>query len=125
VTNSRSLPENWAVQLAMKIGAILHEALQRCGKKIRAISRSDSTLRGHFQAEVNALAQGLEMENAAQILIPAFFQGGRYTMDDIHYVEEKGHLIPVGETLFAADSSFGFKSSNLKDWVQEKTGGTD
>jgi len=32
-------------------------------------------------------------------------------------------LVPVGQTEFALDTSFGFAESRLQDWVAEKTGG--
>ncbi|KAL6576382.1 hypothetical protein OROHE_000163 [Orobanche hederae] len=32
-------------------------------------------------------------------------------------------LVPAGETEFAKDASFGYKSSNLREWMEEKTGG--
>jgi len=38
-------------------------------------------------------------------------------------VEEVGWLVPSAETEFALDSVFGYRSSNLSDWVEEKTGG--
>lgn len=53
----------------------------------------------------------------------AFFEGGRLTFNDVHYVQEGDNLIPAGETPFAKDAHFGFTASNLKDWVVEKTGG--
>ena len=45
------------------------------------------------------------------------------TFNDVHYVQEGENLIPAGETPFAKDAHFGFKASNLKDWVVEKTDG--
>lgn len=57
------------------------------------ISRSDSTLRGHFTAEVDALAQALGQEYAVRIIIPFFLEGGRYTINDVHYVREGEFLI--------------------------------
>jgi len=57
------------------------------------------------------------------IVIPFFLEGGRYTLGDTHYVEETGWLVPSAETEFARDSVFGYRSSNLRDWVEEKTGG--
>lgn len=57
------------------------------------ISRSDSTLRGHFPAEVDALAQALGQEDAVRIIIPFFLEGGRYTINDVHYVREGEFLI--------------------------------
>ncbi|EYU40112.1 hypothetical protein MIMGU_mgv1a000277mg [Erythranthe guttata] len=59
----------------------------------------------------------------AWIICPFFLQGGRYTIGDVHYVADSDRLIPAGETEFAKDASFGYKSSNLREWVEEKTGG--
>jgi uncharacterized protein YgbK (DUF1537 family) len=49
--------------------------------------------------------------------------GGRFTIEDVHYVAEGTRLVPVGETEFARDRSFGFQASNVRDYVAEKTGG--
>jgi uncharacterized protein YgbK (DUF1537 family) len=38
-------------------------------------------------------------------------------------VEESGVLVPAGETAFAQDKVFGYRSSNLRQWVEEKTNG--
>ncbi|MEM6844798.1 MAG: four-carbon acid sugar kinase family protein [Bacteroidota bacterium] len=123
LTNSRSLPIQKANQLAVTIGQNLKEAAQRSGRKFFVISRGDSTLRGHYPNEVNALLAGMQQKATIQILVPAFLEGGRYTINDTHYVEEGDSLIPVGETPFAQDKSFGFTASNLKEWVEEKTAG--
>lgn len=87
--------------------------------------RGDSTLRGHFPAELEAAEEVLgEMD--AWILCPFFLQGGRYTIADVHYVAEGEMLVPAGETAFARDATFGYRSSNLRDWVVEKSkGGID
>ncbi|MDX1700255.1 MAG: nucleotide-binding domain containing protein, partial [Melioribacteraceae bacterium] len=42
---------------------------------------------------------------------------------DIHYVKEKNYLIPVAKTDYAKDNTFGFKASDLKGYVEEKTNG--
>jgi len=121
LTNSRSLQEEEAIHLNTEVGSLINQASQDSNRKVRVISRSDSTLRGHYPAEVKALKKALGLEDTTDVLIPAFYQGGRYTIDDIHYLEENGALIPAAETPFAADKTFGFKSSNLKDWIVEKT----
>jgi len=44
-------------------------------------------------------------------------------MNDAHYAVDSSDqqtLVPVGETLSAADKGFGFKSSILKEWVAEE-----
>jgi uncharacterized protein YgbK (DUF1537 family) len=123
LTNSRSLPEKEAGRLAYTIGHNIKNASEKARRETIVISRGDSTLRGHYPNEVDALGAGLEIKNTAHILIPTFFQGGRITVDDIHYVREGDDLIPAGETPFARDSSFGYRSSDLKDYVEEKTKG--
>lgn len=123
LTNSRSLPLAQAQSLNAEIGHNLVAAGQKLNRSFFVISRSDSTLRGHYPGEVDALATALGGGYDAILLIPAFFPGGRYTVADIHYVAEGEWLIPVAETEFARDSAFGYQVSNLREWVQEKTGG--
>jgi uncharacterized protein YgbK (DUF1537 family) len=123
LTNSRSKPLLQARALNAAIGRNLVEAAQRAGRAFAVISRSDSTLRGHFPGELEALADALGGRFDAWIIVPFFLEGGRYTIHDVHYVAEGGWLTPVGETEFARDPSFGFAASNLRQWVEEKTGG--
>ena len=123
LTNSRSMQPETANEVGYTIGRRLREASKKYGRKLIVISRSDSTLRGHYPNEVNALANGLGKPDATHILIPAFFEGGRYTLNDIHYLDNNGELIPAAESPFAKDSSFGFTSSNLRDWIVEKSDG--
>ncbi|XP_059290437.1 uncharacterized protein LOC132043978 isoform X1 [Lycium ferocissimum] len=86
------------------------------------VLRGDSTLRGHFPEEADAAVSVLgEMD--AWIICPFFLQGGRYTIGDTHYVADSDRLVPAGETEFAKDAAFGYKSSNLREWVEEKTKG--
>jgi uncharacterized protein YgbK (DUF1537 family) len=123
LTNSRSLPESSAIELAHEIGRNLREAKKESGRNITLISRSDSTLRGHFPAEVDAVATALHASDAVRVLVPAFIEGGRFTINDVHYVREENNLIPVSETPFARDAVFGYRHSNMKEWVEEKTRG--
>lgn len=124
LTNSRSLSEADAISLNRKIGYHLNEAVQASGREVIVISRSDSTLRGHFPAEVDALAEALERMDAIRVLVPAFIEGRRITIDDVHYLVENESLVPVSATPFAKDLVFGYKQSDLKLWVEEKTKGT-
>lgn len=120
LTNSRSLQKEEAVALASTLGQRLKKLAAKYSKNLLIISRSDSTLRGHYPDEVDALAKGLGRTLAKHVLIPAFFEGGRYTYNDIHYVREGDSFIPASETPFAEDSTFGYKSSNLKEYILEK-----
>ncbi len=124
LTNSRSLPLVEAQALNAEIGANLRQASKRSGRDIAVVSRSDSTLRGHYPGEVNALADALNQQFDATLIIPFFLEGGRYTIDDVHYVAEGDTLTPAAETPFARDSVFGYNASNLREWVEEKTCGT-
>jgi uncharacterized protein YgbK (DUF1537 family) len=123
LTNSRSLEPKHAEALNREIGCSLAEASSKTGVHYAVVSRGDSTLRGHFPGEVHALEEGLNDNFNAWILIPALPSAGRYTIHDIHYVAEADQLIPVGQSTYAMDATFGFQSSDLKKWVEEKTSG--
>lgn len=123
LTNSRSLPAKHAVELASEIGVNILQASSKTGRSFEVTSRSDSTLRGHFPAEVDALARVLGMEQAVRVIIPFFQEGGRYTINDIHYVKDGQKLIPAADTAFAEDVVFGYRNSDLKLWIEEKTQG--
>jgi uncharacterized protein YgbK (DUF1537 family) len=86
------------------------------------VSRSDSTLRGHYPVETDVMAEELGGFDA-HFLTPAFFEGGRITRDSIHYLLVNGVPTPVAETEFARDSVFGYRHSYLPDYVEEKTAG--
>lgn len=123
LTNSRSLPLDAAQTLNEEIGRNLLAASQRTDTQFTVVSRSDSTLRGHYPGEVEALQNALGQRVDATLLIPYFLEGGRLTIHDVHYVAEGDALIPAAETPFAQDAAFGYRSSNLREWVVEKTGG--
>ncbi|WKN30863.1 four-carbon acid sugar kinase family protein [Porifericola rhodea] len=121
LTNSRSLYQDKATDLAHLIGKHILKAAAHTGRDFIIISRSDSTLRGHYPGEVDALLDSMDKQGALKVIAPAFFEGGRYTYQDIHYVEEAERLIPTGDTPFAQDKTFGYQASDLKEWVEEKT----
>jgi uncharacterized protein YgbK (DUF1537 family) len=58
------------------------------------------------------------------LLVPAYFEAGRYTEGDVHWAMVGGRPVPVGETEFARDATFGYSSSNLREFVAERSGGT-
>jgi len=123
LTNSRSLPVREAIDLDREVARNIVKAASPSERRFMVISRSDSTLRGHFRAEIETLTAEFGWQNAVKLCIPAFFEGGRFTIDDVHYVKEGAELVPAAETPYAKDPSFGFASSNLKDYICEKTGG--
>jgi uncharacterized protein YgbK (DUF1537 family) len=123
LTNSRSYPLPIACRMNTEIGRNLNAAAAQTHRKFVVISRSDSTLRGHFPGEVEALSEALGQSYDGWIINPFFLEGGRYTVDDVHYVDEGGVLVPAAQTEFAKDRAFGYSKSNLRDWISEKTGG--
>lgn len=131
LTNSRALPLQKAQALNAEIGRnvmaarsrINPSSIDQASRSIALISRSDSTLRGHFPGEVDALAEQVHGNVPAYLIAPAFMAGGRYTVNDVHYVAQGDELTPAGDTEFARDAVFGYRSSNLREWVQEKTHG--
>ena len=123
LTNSRSLPAAKAQALNVEIGQNLTAAAQLAGCEFVVVSRSDSTLRGHYPAETDALATALDVKFDATLIIPCFVEGGRFTINNIHYVAEGDMLTPAAETEFAQDTVFGYRNSDLTEWVEEKSGG--
>lgn len=123
LTNSRALTSEKASALIADICRNIDSAAKSVEKAdYTVVLRGDSTLRGHFPEEADAAVSVLgEMD--AWIICPFFLQGGRYTIGDTHYVADSDRLVPAGETEFAKDAAFGYKSSNLREWVEEKTKG--
>ncbi|XP_065849277.1 uncharacterized protein [Euphorbia lathyris] len=123
LTNSRALSSEKASALIKDITQNLTSAAKLVEKtEYTVVLRGDSTLRGHFPEEADAVVSVLG-EVDAWIICPFFLQGGRYTIKDVHYVADSDRLFPAGDTEFAKDASFGYKSSNLREWVEEKTKG--
>ncbi len=88
LTNTRSVSAAEAIALNREIARNLRTAAQSTGRRYTVISRSDSTLRGHFPAETDALAASAEAPPDGVLVIPAFMAGGRYTIRGLHYVAE-------------------------------------
>lgn len=123
LTNSRGLDEPDAAFLNEKIGQRLRRAAADSGGRFVVVSRGDSTLRGHYPAETDALARGLGEDFDGVIICPCFFEAGRVTIGDVQWVRQGDELVPAALTEFAADPSFGYSSSNLAKWIEEKTDG--
>lgn len=127
LTNSRGFTAAETEKAHKEIAAVVDEAAREAGKEYIFISRSDSTLRGHYPLETIVLKEAYEKNTGrkadGEILCPFFKEGGRFTIGDVHYVKDGDDLIPAAETEFAKDKSFGYKSSNMKEYVEEKTKG--
>ena len=123
LTNTRALPKEAAMAVNREIARNLIKAAAEAARGFTLISRSDSTLRGHYPDETDALADELGQPFDGVVLVPAFPEGGRVTIQGIHYVTRDGELQPVGQTEFARDATFGYRHSDLKQWIEEKTRG--
>jgi uncharacterized protein YgbK (DUF1537 family) len=140
LANTRALPRAEAAARAEEIGRNLQAAATEAGvgPLTAVVSRGDSTLRGHYPFETDALARGLgwgvKGGRAARptiVLAPFFKEGGRLTAGDVHYVagppqsgaDGSAKLTPAGETEFAKDKAFGYTSSYLPAWIAEKSSG--
>ena len=91
------------------------------------ISRGDSTLRGHYPLETKVLKETVEANSDVtfdgEVIMPFFKEGGRFTIENTHYVQMDEYLVPAGETEFAKDRTFGYTKSHLGEYVQEKSQG--
>lgn len=123
LTNTRALTPDVADAVTREVCQNLKQAIAQVGlQEWLVVSRSDSTLRGHYPVETDAIAQELGPFDA-HFLAPAFFEGGRTTRDSVHYLKVQGVDKPVHETEFARDSVFAYHHSYLPDYVAEKTAG--
>ncbi len=127
LTNSRSFSVETTVQVHTEIAERVAQAAEKSGNDYMIISRSDSTLRGHYPTETEAIRKALESTGEevfdGEILMPFFKEGGRFTFSDTHFVRVGEELIPAAQTEFAKDKTFGFNSSHLGKYCEEKTGG--
>lgn len=134
LTNTRSLdPEEAAARNQEVVRNALAAAGGGAGSSLRLgfVSRSDSTLRGHFPLEPDVIAAAVATETGEAtdgvVIVPAFPDAGRLTIGGVHYMrgtgDDAGTLTPVAETEFAKDATFGFANSDLAKYVEEKSQG--
>lgn len=142
LTNTRSLdPAEAAVRNEEVVrNALAAAALETDGAgssgansrlRLGFVSRSDSTLRGHYPLEPDTIAATVAAATGevtdGVVIVPAFPDAGRVTIGGVHYMRgtggDAGKLTPVAETEFARDASFGFANSDLAKYVEEKSGG--
>lgn len=127
LTNTRSLDASTAAERNREV--VRNALAAASGRPLGFVSRSDSTLRGHFPLETDVIAEELARSGAGAVdgvvIVPAFPDAGRVTVGGVHYMRTGDDLVPVAETEFARDSTFGYANSELARWVEEKTGGLE
>ena len=132
LTNTRSLdPAEAAARNEEIVRNALAAASAAPALRLSFVSRSDSTLRGHYPLEPDVIAATVAAVSGEAtdgvVIVPAFPDAGRVTIGGVHYMrgtgEGAGTLIPVAETEFAKDASFGFANSEMARYVEEKSQG--
>lgn len=126
LTNSRGMTEAETTKIHHEIIDAVAQAAKETGKNYQFISRSDSTLRGHYPLETELLKEGVEKSGKTvngEVLFPFFKEGGRFTIDNTHYVKYGDELVPAAQTEFAKDKTFGYTHSSIPEYVEEKTKG--
>lgn len=127
LTNSRGFTQEQTSKAHRDIGAMIARVAGEQGRDYLIVSRSDSTLRGHYPLETMMLQEQWEHHTGkkvdGEIICPYFREGGRFTIDNIHYVQYGDALVPAGETEFAKDKTFGYTSSDLSSYIEEKSRG--
>ncbi|KKZ10377.1 MAG: hypothetical protein TH68_10935 [Candidatus Synechococcus spongiarum 142] len=119
LANTRALPRQAAEVRLRTICCNLRQALRQLNlEDWQLVSRGDSTLRGHFPLDAQVLSQELG-PFAVWFVLPAFLPGGRTTVDGHHFL----HGQPVHLSSYARDSRFGYSTSFLAAWVEQKSGG--
>ena len=127
MTNTRSLGAAEAAARNREVARNALAAARTAGVDVAFVSRSDSTLRGHFPLETDVLAVEVEAATGREVdgvlLVPAFGDAGRVTVGGVHYAGSGDDYVPVGDSEFAADATFGYAASDLRDWIEEKSQG--
>jgi len=127
LTNTRSASPELARARNAEIAANLAAAAAaEGGVPVRLVSRCDSTLRGHYPLETDvhqAAAEAAGQPYDGVLFSPAYLAAGRVTVNDVHWARRGEQLVPVATTEFARDATFGYRSSNLRAFVLEKTAG--
>lgn len=123
LTNSRAFSKEKTVQVHQEIATRIQKISEQLNQPFIIISRGDSTLRGHYPLETDTINTTLGNKADGELIIPFFKEGGRFTINNVHYVEINEQLLPAGETEFAQDRTFGYKSSHLGAYVEEKSNG--
>ena len=127
MTNSRGFTAEQTTKAHHEIAAVVDQVAKETGREYMIISRSDSTLRGHYPLETELLKADYEKYTGKQIdgeiMCPFFKEGGRFTIGNVHYVKYGDELVNACETEFAKDKTFGYKAASMPAYVEEKTGG--
>ncbi|MRH42677.1 hypothetical protein GH741_08255 [Aquibacillus halophilus] len=110
-TNSRALTKNEAFSITKQAAEFLKQA-----GYIHIYKKMDSTLRGHIEAELEALR--IVFKPDFIIIAPAFPSYGRTTRNGIHYVND----VKISETEFSKDPTHQVQESYIPSIIEKGTG---
>jgi uncharacterized protein YgbK (DUF1537 family) len=116
LTNTRAMP---LAAAQSHLAATVASARAVFGPAARFVLRGDSTLRGHVLGEIDTLSTA----TSVALFVPAFIEQGRVTIHGVHYVTVGDDLVEVSATEYARDPEFGYRSSDLVEWVAEREAG--
>lgn len=126
-TNTRGLSPSAAARINREVVLAATEAARSVERSLAFVSRSDSTLRGHFPLETDAIVAARCEAGAgavdAIVIVPAFPAAGRVTVGGKHWIRDGEEVVPVAQTEYAKDATFGFQTSDLREYVSQKSGG--
>lgn len=127
LTNTRAYGAAQAQAVNREVVQAVQVVARQTGTPFEFLSRSDSTLRGHYPLDIDVMAQSLteygERGPDAHLVVPAYLEEGRVTYHGVQYLQRGTRLIPVSETEYAQDHAFGFGTAKLADWIEEKSAG--
>ena len=127
LTNTRAMTAAQAADVTRSAMQAILKANQDFNYRLIFVSRSDSTLRGHFPLETDIMHECLEACGIDRlpltVFAPAFIEVGRLSIDGVHYLKDGDQLIPVNQTEFARDNVFAYHHANLQDYIAEKLDG--
>ena len=121
LSNTRAIESSLAEDRTREICRALNDTFKSKNLHMRNvlfISRGDSTLRGHGVLEPKIIEEELGPFDGT-FHVPVFFEGGRITVNGTHLLNGK----PVHLTSFANDKLFGYSTSYLPAWLEEKSKG--
>lgn len=107
-TDTRSMNRHEAVEETRRVIRYL-----KSGEMGRLFKKTDSALRGHISAELQALME--ETDYKQVLLLPQNPTKGRIVRNGIYYIDET----PLHETAFAYDPEFPAHSSAVGELVQD------
>jgi uncharacterized protein YgbK (DUF1537 family) len=120
LTNSRALEPAEARAIVTSAASAVLDAAPGAA----TVLRGDSTLRGHLLEEYLGVCDARSPRGRPTLLLaPALPSAGRVTIGGVQYLERAGSRIPVGETEFAEDGRFSYRSSRVLEWAEERSNG--